>query len=126
MKRRIKAIIWDFGNILGRFDHLKACRKLARYGSSSPESIYALLFSGVGAPTKLHEAGVLSSHQFFQTVRNLLGLSKELSFREFSSIWKDIFSENEGVGTVIGAIRPNVVQCILWFKERNKRLSAWN
>lgn len=112
MASAITGIIWDFGNILARFDHLKACQKLAQYGKISPGGVYDALFSGSNAPTKLHEAGVISSHRFHSVVCSAAGLQR-ISFREFSLIWQDIFTENANIGSVIGALRPDLVHCIL-------------
>lgn len=109
----IKGIIWDFGNILARFDHLKAAKKLAEYSSTAPEDILKKLFSGESAPAKLHESGELSSQEFFWSAQKLLSFSEDLSFQAFCDIWKDIFQENNGVSVVIDKIRSDLKQCIL-------------
>jgi putative hydrolase of the HAD superfamily len=109
----IKGIIWDFGNILARFDHLKACKKLAEYCATAPEDIIKELFSGENAPAKLHESGELSSLEFFRSAQKLLSFSENLSFQIFSDIWKDIFQENNEVSAVIDRIQPDLKQCIL-------------
>lgn len=109
----IKSIIWDFGNILGRFDHFKACKNFAMYCEITPEEILKKLFSGENAPVKLHESGKCSSQEFFRLVREILSFSDDLSFRMFSDIWKDIFQENDGISTIIDSIPPNISQCIL-------------
>ena len=109
----IKGIIWDFGNILARVDHLKACKKLTKYSALDPEDIFKKLFSGERAPAKLHESGELSSEEFFCSAQELLTLSESLSLQMFSDIWKNIFKENDGISAVIGKIRPGLKQCIL-------------
>lgn len=109
----IKGIIWDFGNILACFDHLKAYKKLAEYSSTALEDILKRLFSGKSAPAKLHESGELSSQDFFRSAQKLLPFSEDLSFQTFSDIWKDIFQENNGVSAVIDRIGSDLKQCIL-------------
>lgn len=110
---RIKGIIWDFGNILASVNHLKACRQLMRYSRVSAGDIFKMLFFGEDAPAELHEAGRISSQEFFRLVQKRVSLSEDLTYQDFSTIWQDIFQENRGVGDVIARIRPDVKMCIL-------------
>ena len=110
---KIIGIIWDFGNILASFDHLKACKRLAKYSAFSPEDIFKKLFGGENAPEKLHETGQLSPQEFFLLVKKLAVLSDDLSFQMFSGIWGDILQENSGVSALLDRIQPGVKQCIL-------------
>ena len=98
---------------MARFDHLKACRKLAEFSTSSAEDIFKVFFSGDRAPAKLHEVGKLSSEEFFLVARKVANLDEGLSFQEFCTIWKNIFEENRGLEAVLNLIRPEVKQCIL-------------
>lgn len=109
----IRAIIFDFGNILARFDHMKACQRLSQYSPLSPEKILAVFFSGKSAPAKLHEAGRLSPQEFFQAASKVAQFNEHLSFQKFSDLWKDIFQENTGAGDILSALRPDVKRCIL-------------
>jgi len=112
MSNKIVGIIWDFGKVLASFDHLKACKKLACYCNIPPVLILERLFSGENAPAKLHELGRISSQQFYNEVLRLLPFSKDITFSEFSEIWKDIFRENRGISTLIGKVRSEIKQCI--------------
>lgn len=112
-KPQIKGIIWDFGNVLARFDHSKACKKLAKYSTVSPEDIFEVFFGKNNSLVKLHESGRLSSQEFFLAGQKAAHLAENLSFREFCIIWKDIFQENNGVESIIDKIRPDLKRCIL-------------
>lgn len=112
-KPEIEGIIWDFGNVLARFNHLRACIKLAHFSSMPLKEIQKALFSGNQAPAKLHEVGKLSPEEFFLAARTAAHFDERLLFEEFSTIWRDIFDENEGLGAVLDRIRPEVKRCIL-------------
>ena len=63
--KKIKAIIFDFGNVLANFDHMITCRKLAGFSPFSPEEIYQCIFK-----TKLEEEydkGLVDSLTFSNT-----------------------------------------------------------
>lgn len=109
----IKGIIWDFGNILATFDHLKACSQFAEYCALAPKEIHEKFFLGERTPAKLHESGEISSQEFFRLTQELMNFSEDLSFQKFCDIWKDIFRENEGVAAVIENIPTDLKQCIL-------------
>jgi len=110
---KIRAIIWDFGNILASFDHLKACRTLATYCRvGSPEWVFEKLWAGDESPAKLLEIGRLTPQQFFNEALRILPFAKEISFQEFSNIWSDVFWENYGISEIIDIVRPEIKQCI--------------
>lgn len=112
-KAVIKGIIWDLGNVLVGFDHLRAGRKLAQYSPTAPSDIVKKLFTGEHAPETLHESGQVSSQEFFREAQQIVPLSADLSFREFAEIWKDILIENKGVASIVGKVRPEVGRCLL-------------
>ncbi len=62
--------------------------------------MYRRLFSGL---TQKHEAAQISSEQFYREAQQLLGIS-DLTFIDFSRIWRNIFSENLGIESLIGHI----------------------
>jgi glucose-1-phosphatase len=110
--KTIKGIIWDFGNILARFNHLKACERLAKHSELSPEEIREALFKNLDAPAKRLEVGQLKAKDFFLEVEKAARLKCKLSFLEMSDMWQDIFEENEGVSTIISNMRPDIQKCI--------------
>ena len=109
----IKAIIFDAGNVLVRFNHTKAYEKLSKYSNLSVEEIINLISNGDKSPSSLHDSGKLSSHDFFLTIQKQINLNKNLSFEEFSNIWGDIFEENTEIEPIIDKIHKNIKLCIL-------------
>ena len=109
----IKAIIWDAGNVLVKFNRIKAYKKLSEYSNLTLEEITNVISNGYTSPSSLHDSGKLSPHEFFLTIQKQINLNKNLSFEEFSIIWGDIFEENTELGEIISNINPNIKHCIL-------------
>lgn len=87
MKNRIKAVIFDLGNVLIGFDHRIGVKKILRHTSKSTQEIYDLFFDSVF--TREFEKGKISCGEFFAQVKGLLGL--EIGYEEFLPIWNEIF-----------------------------------
>lgn len=87
MEKRIKAIIFDLGNVLIGFDHRIGVKKILRHTSKSTQEIYDLFFDSVF--TREFEKGKISCGEFFAQVKDLLGL--EIGYDEFLPIWNEIF-----------------------------------
>jgi FMN phosphatase YigB (HAD superfamily) len=89
IKKKYDAIFCDLGNVLIDFDHKLAVRKILSYTSKKENDIYQLFFdSGI---TKLYEEGEIDSGEFFQMVKDSLGL--DIGPKVFFPIWNDIFFE---------------------------------
>ncbi|MFH1478774.1 MAG: HAD family phosphatase [Candidatus Omnitrophota bacterium] len=86
---KYKAILSDLGNVLVNFDHKIAVRKILQYTAKNEEDIYNLFFdSGL---TSLYERGKLSPEEFFDRVKDDLGL--DIRQEDFFDIWNNIFFE---------------------------------
>ncbi len=84
---KIKAIIFDLGNVLIGFDHRIGVEKILKHTSKSTQEIYDLFFDSVF--TREFEKGRISCGEFFDRVKGLLGL--EIGYEEFLPIWNEIF-----------------------------------
>jgi len=87
MKNKIKAIIFDLGNVLVGFDHRIAVKKILRHTSKSTREIYDLFFDSPF--TREFEKGGISCREFFVKVKDMLGL--KIGYEEFLPIWNEIF-----------------------------------
>ncbi len=117
-KPAIKAIVWDLGNVLVKFDHRKACRRFAEHTEKSAEEIYNIIIhhkilGSEHSPIELHDAGRITSEEFFTIIKDLALFRDSLSFDLFSEIWMDIFEENTDADALLSSISTDVVQCIL-------------
>ena len=85
--QKIKAVIFDLGNVVVDFDHMIAAGKIYKSCDKSPEEIFNLFFdSGI---TGLFEEGKISPEDFFTKVKEMLNL--KLDYAAFLPIWNEIF-----------------------------------
>ncbi len=84
---KIKAVIFDLGNVLIDFDHKIAARKISSYTDKTPEDIFNLFFDS--PLTRDFERGKISAQVFFSQVKKLLGL--KIKYDKFVPIWNEIF-----------------------------------
>ena len=97
---KIRAIFFDLGNVLVRFDASIAARKLAKaIGMTIPDIWRWALSSDL---EKAYTKGRVSSHEFYREIKRRF--PNRLTFRQFSNIWNNIFSENKGMERLISAL----------------------
>lgn len=84
---KIKAIIFDLGNVLLDFDHLRAASRLSGVTDKSARQIYDLFFDS--PVTGLFEAGRISPQDFFSKIREILNFN--IGYTQFLPIWNEIF-----------------------------------
>jgi len=99
----IEVILYDLGNVILPFNHYQIAEKLCRYSQKKehrdPQKIFSYLFDFQKGITNRFDGGHVSPQEFFQTIKEHLGLS--ISFDEFLPIWNDIFVEDQEVSQVI-------------------------
>jgi glucose-1-phosphatase len=89
----MKAIIFDFGNVVGFFDHRRAARRLAEYGGLDPEAVYRLVFGG--ALEDDYESGRFTTAEYLQRLRKLCNV--HCSDADLNLACADIFWPNDDV-----------------------------
>ncbi len=95
--KKIKAILFDLGQVILDFDFEPAFRKLSRFTRRSPEQIQAYFYaSGLEA---LYDGGKISSQTFHREVKKALGHT--LDYNEFKKIWNNVFTLNPRVARLI-------------------------
>jgi putative hydrolase of the HAD superfamily len=88
---KIKAIIFDLGNVLIDFDHMTAARKISRFTNMSAQDIFNLFFDS--PLTASFEESKISPREFFSQVKEKLNL--KLDYDGFVPIWNEIFFLSE-------------------------------
>lgn len=83
----VKAVIFDLGRVLIDFDHSIAAKKVASFCKKTPQEIFDFFFDS--KLTALFEEGRISPNDFFNKVKEAIGL--ELSYEDFLPIWNGIF-----------------------------------
>lgn len=95
----VKAVIFDFGNVLGTFDKVSASIALAKDSPLSAEEILTLITkSGL---EKEFESGRLTNNAFCAEVRRRCQLSEKMSNGEIQKIWGDIFDSNTVINPIV-------------------------
>ncbi len=87
----VKVIIFDLGNTLIRFDHNISAKKLANLFHIDSEKVRSLFFDS--EITRDFEKGLISPKVFYSRVTGLLNI--KIPFKDFVSIWNDIFWEDK-------------------------------
>lgn len=98
----IKAIIFDYGRVIGHFDHQRTAEKLAPYSSRPVAEIREYLY-----PDELEdrfEKGAVSPEEFVREVREQLRLN--CSNETISAAIADIFWANDDVCLLIPRLVP--------------------
>jgi putative hydrolase of the HAD superfamily len=98
----MKAIVFDFGNVLGFFDHDITLRKLAEHTDLSIDQMRELFYAA--HLEEAFEAGQLSSETFLQELHRLGKLRCTPEFT--AEAWGDIFSPNKPVCALVPRFKP--------------------
>ncbi|MBI4388130.1 MAG: HAD family phosphatase [Candidatus Omnitrophica bacterium] len=97
---QIKAIFFDLGNVLVKFDAQIAVRKFANLLETSEEEIWKAVF--VSDLERAYSVGKVSSQDFFNSVSQ--HFQKPIAYEKFVDIWNDIFWANNGMETLVNGI----------------------
>ncbi len=109
---RIKAIIFDLGNVLVDLDHINAAKRVAKFSEKSPQEIFNLFFDS--ELTGLFEEGRISPQEFFLKMKETINL--RLEYDEFVPIWNEIFflsEKNRNVYNLTKSLRSNYKLALL-------------
>lgn len=96
-------LIFDFGNVVGFFDHRRACGRLAELtgGRLSEDEVHERVFTP--QVNDRFERGEVSSEEFVRELKRLLEIGAE--DRLVTQAWSDIFWPNEPVIELLGRLR---------------------
>lgn len=93
----VRAILFDLGNVLVPFDHLRAARGLAPHTTRSPQELYQWFFD---SPLQAdYEEGRVTSEEFFARLAHTFRL--EVTFEQFAAIWNGIFWEDPAMTALV-------------------------
>jgi glucose-1-phosphatase len=105
----IKAVLFDMGKVLIRFDFTPAFKKLARHTGKEPHDI-ADFFIQSGLEV-LYDGGKLSSGDFYRRVKRGLGL--KMSYTAFKSIWNGIFTPVPGMAGLVQRLKKRGYRLVI-------------
>ncbi len=99
-------LIFDFGNVVGFFDYLRACDRLAGpLGITGTALRDRLLDRGFDDWLVAFESGRIGPEAFASRVMEAAGV--RLEHDQFVRAWEDIFWPNEPVGELIAALKAS-------------------
>ncbi len=98
--RGVKAFLFDLGNVLVRFDHMAAARKITDGTGASPEKLFEMFFE---SPLVVeHDTGRISTQRFYKEVSRHIGM--RISYERFLEVWNDIFVEDKEMTGLVGGL----------------------
>jgi FMN phosphatase YigB (HAD superfamily) len=98
----IDAIAFDFGRVIGFFDHGRTLAKLAPLTDMSPEEMYAAIYDG--DLEDAFESGSIGEEEFLRQFRQRCRLRCADDF--LSAAIADIFWPNEPVCALVARLKP--------------------
>ena len=98
---KIKAIIFDLGNVLIRFDYLPVAGTLAAKSRLSREEILDFFFEA--RPSLDYNDGKLTSIEYYAITKQHLGL--DMSFGKFCRLWNSCFFEFPEMEELVYALK---------------------
>lgn len=106
-----RCLIFDFGNVIAFFDHVKAARHLAALGRTrlDPHEVYSAIFQ-----TSLeqdYDSGRVSTAAFIERLR--LELDLRGSDAEIARAWNDIYTPNAAILELIQQIDQRSARLVL-------------
>ena len=89
----IKAIIFDFGNVICSFDNSLFISKISKHTNKSIKELNNLIYHKSNLPN-LYETGEISSNEFFERITKLceLKISKDIFIEAYTNIFSPIKS----------------------------------
>jgi putative hydrolase of the HAD superfamily len=99
----LKTILFDFGNVVGFFDHGRTLEKLRPYSPLTPKQMYDLVY--MGPLEDQVERGVLTPPEFLREAHKLWQLNCGIDF--LAQAVGDIFTPNPEVCELIPRLKPH-------------------
>lgn len=99
----IKAVIFDFGNVICGLDNQVFLRRISHYTKKSIEELDEIIYGESGLPRQ-YETGLISSQQFFERIAALCALS--ITKDEFVKAYTDIFTAIPATFDLVKRLKP--------------------
>ncbi len=106
----IKAIIFDFGNVICKFDNNIFLERISRYTERSPSELKGLIYQEPGLLGQ-YETGLISSDEFFGKTVRLCNLKIPKS--EFIRAFTEIFTPIKTTFDLIRRLKPDYKLALL-------------
>ena len=108
-KKKNKAILWDFGRVLGLFDHTRTHAKLAQAAGLTTKKVAGRLYGG---PLEYYyDRGDYSTDKFQHEASSLLGRQIDPVF--FAEAWGNVFDPYPPIEDVLDALKSRAEFIVL-------------
>lgn len=97
----MKTIVFDFGNVLGYFDHGLTLNRLAAHTDMSRQEMVERVYQS--HLDDVYESGQISSAEFLRQVRQLCRLRCDDQF--LAEAWSDVFQPNHDVCALVPRLK---------------------
>lgn len=110
----IRAVFFDFGNVLIAFDFRRFVTQFAAHTGLCPQVVHNALIPPQYGYTQFFqdfECGLIGPSEFFHQLTRTLGVSAHINFATFAAMWADmLLHENDALDTLLKRItRPKFV-----------------
>ena len=100
-KVRIKALLFDMGNVLLFFDARRSSKAFSKLVGVPEEKVWNIFF--ISDLERAYTRGEISSKKFFKEVSTYF--PKKIDFATFAALWNDIFTENEEMSQLLAKLK---------------------
>ena len=100
----IKAIIFDYGNVISSLDNNLFLKEISRYSEKTISELNEFIYVKSGLPRK-YETGLISSGEFFTQIKKLCGLT--ISEPGFIKAFTGIFTPINSTLELIERLKPD-------------------
>ncbi len=99
--KEIKAVIFDLGNVLLKYDARKSARQFAKSCRVPILKVWEHFF--ISPTEKAYTRGQISSHAFYKHSKQALKFP--VDYKTFRHYWNDIFWENDGMDPLLEKLK---------------------
>jgi putative hydrolase of the HAD superfamily len=99
----IKTLIFDFGNVVGFFDHRRTTQRLLPHADRPANELHALLFDG--SLEDDYEAGNITTAEFIRRLLDTCCLRCDEA--TVAAAWADIFTLNPDIAALLPRLKPD-------------------
>jgi len=102
-RSKIKAVIFDLGNVLVNYDVKKAARRFSEAGGISQLRIWAHFF--LSKFEQAYTRGEISTREFYREATRVF--KNPIPYKTFKHYWNDIFWENPGMERLLVRLKKH-------------------
>ncbi len=100
-KPAIRAVLFDMGNVLLKFNAYKAAERFAKHTGVPMNKLWIHFFTS--PVEKAYTRGEITTYEFFRHARKVL--KTKVSYTVFRHFWNDIFWENKGMEALLKKLK---------------------